>query len=127
MKAGDMSIREYKNFYNLGELRRKLRFIELDRLGLKYLDPLRNELDARLAEYSKPATNKEQPMNQKIKGRVAVSGHRCLGHWTDSIDCGRDFDCEYGVGFGCDDCVFVVGFYSGDYRRGKRPWSKKYE
>ena len=55
MKAGDMSIKEYKDFYNLGELERKLRYLELDRLGLQYLDPLRNEISARLQKYySKP-------------------------------------------------------------------------
>lgn len=53
MRIADMSIKEYRDFYNLGELQRKLRFIELDRLGLKYLDPLRNELDARLQKYGK--------------------------------------------------------------------------
>ena len=51
MKVADMSIKEYGDFYNLGELQRKLRFMELDRLGLKYLDPLRNEIDARLQVY----------------------------------------------------------------------------
>lgn len=54
MKVGDMPIKEYADFYNLGELQRELRFMQLDRLGLKYLDPLRNEIDARLQEYSKP-------------------------------------------------------------------------
>ena len=53
MKVADMSIEEYKNFYNLGELQRRLRFMELDRLGLRYLDPLRNEIDTRLQEYYK--------------------------------------------------------------------------
>ena len=52
MKVADMSVKEYGNFYNLGELRRKLQFMELDRLNLKYLDPLRDELDARLQEYN---------------------------------------------------------------------------
>ena len=52
MKVANMSVREYGDFYNLGELRRKLRFMELDRLGLKYLNPLRNELDARLQKYN---------------------------------------------------------------------------
>ena len=54
MKISDMSVKEYRDFYNLGELRRRLKFLELDRLGLKYLDPLRNELDTRLQAYSKP-------------------------------------------------------------------------
>ncbi len=57
MKVADMSVKEYGNFYNLGELRRKLRFMELDRLNLKYLNPLRNELDARLLEYGKEKLN----------------------------------------------------------------------
>jgi len=51
MKVANMSVKEYADFYNLGELRRKLLFVELDRLGLKYLDPLRKELDARLQKY----------------------------------------------------------------------------
>lgn len=53
MKVADMTMQEYKEFYNLGELQRKLKFLELDRLGLRYLDPLRNELDARLQKYYK--------------------------------------------------------------------------
>ncbi len=57
MKIANMSVREYGDFYNLGELRRKLRFLELDRLGLKYLDSLRDELDARLQEYSEESNH----------------------------------------------------------------------
>ena len=53
MKVADMSIKEYQDFYNLGELQRRLKFLELDRLGLEYLDPLRDEIDARLQKYSK--------------------------------------------------------------------------
>ena len=58
MKIANMSVKEYGDFYNLGELRRKLKFLDLDRLNLKYLDSLRDELDDRLLEYSKKeATN----------------------------------------------------------------------
>ena len=56
-----MPIKEYMDFYNLGELRRKLRFMQLDRLGLKYLDPLRNEIDARLQKYSKREATNDKP------------------------------------------------------------------
>ena len=51
MKIADMSTSEYRDFYNLGELQRQLRFLELDRLGLEYLNPLRGEIDARLQKY----------------------------------------------------------------------------
>ncbi len=59
MKIANMSVVEYCDFYNLGELRRKLRFVELNRLNLKYLDSLRDELDARLLEYSRRETTKD--------------------------------------------------------------------
>ena len=58
------------------------------------------------------------------KQRTMVAGHICGGYktWT---DCGYEYDCEYETDFPCDDCVFVVGYNTGDYRRGKRPWAKK--
>lgn len=59
-----------------------------------------------------------------VSSEKIVAGHKCEGYltWT---DCGKEFDCDYEPDFGCDDCVFVVGYQTGDYRRGKRPWAKK--
>ena len=61
-------------------------------------------------------------MKEPTKGQIKVSNHRCLGdfHWTDY---GYEFDCEYETDISCDDCVFVVGYYAKDYRKGKRPWA----
>ena len=59
-----------------------------------------------------------------VKGKTVVAEHRCLGYFT-WTEWGKEFDCEYEPDFGCDDCVFVVGYETGDYRRGKRPWGKE--
>lgn len=50
MKVSDMTLKEQTNFFNLLELRKKLAFLELNRLGLQYLCPLRNEIDDILLE-----------------------------------------------------------------------------
>jgi hypothetical protein len=57
--------------------------------------------------------------------RKLVSGHICEGYTTSTTE-GTEFDCEYEPDFPCDECVFVVGQYSDDYRKGKRPWAKKW-
>lgn len=54
MKVAGMTLQEYRNFYNLGQLQRQLSFLELSELELKHLDLLREEVDARLVEYRKP-------------------------------------------------------------------------
>ncbi len=60
-------------------------------------------------------------MDKEPIGRRRVAGYTCGGYNTWS-DYGYEFDCEYEPGFGCEDCVFVVGYESNDYRKGKRPW-----
>jgi len=62
----------------------------------------------------------------KNEKRNMVAGHTCLGYKTSTSD-GCEFDCEYGPDFPCDECVFVVGDCEGDYRKGKRPWAKRWE
>ena len=63
---------------------------------------------------------------EELERKTVVEGHTCKGYfyWT---DCGKEFDCEYDPDFPCDDCVFVVGYYTQDYRRGKRPWSRRWQ
>lgn len=53
---------------------------------------------------------------------IKVNGYKCGG-----VDYFGDFDCSYAPKFTCDECVFVVGKHSNDYRKGKRPWSKQNE
>ncbi len=62
-------------------------------------------------------------MDNEFEGRTTVAGRKCLGfsYWT---DCGYEYDCEYLADFDCSECVFVVGYYEKDYRKGKRPWAK---
>jgi hypothetical protein len=55
--------------------------------------------------------------------RKLVAGYRCLGYDVSNSN-GIDYECEYEPDFPCDECVFVVGYETGDYRKGKRPWSK---
>ena len=60
-------------------------------------------------------------MNEDVTSKI-VNGHRCLGYWESHPDYGYEFCCGYEPDFECDECVFVVGFQGGDYRKGKRPW-----
>jgi len=53
-----------------------------------------------------------------------VDGHSC-GSYCEVTDIGVQCSCKYEPDFECDDCVFVVGYQTGDYRKGKRPWQKK--
>ena len=57
------------------------------------------------------------------KVRKLVAGHKCESLSYDT-DYGKEYDCDYYPDFECDDCVFVVGYETGDYRKGKRPWRK---
>jgi len=60
-------------------------------------------------------------------GRTLIAGHKCGGYSIDT-DYGKEFDCEYGAGnMFCEECVFVVGHETGDYRKGKRPWAKRWQ
>ena len=52
MKISDMSTSEYEGFYNLGKLQQWFRYKKLDKLNLKYLDLLRDEIDTRLQVYN---------------------------------------------------------------------------
>ena len=63
-------------------------------------------------------------MNKHNIGGKAVAGHIC-GSYSQWTDYGMEYDCEYEPDFECDDCVFVIGFQTGDYRKGKRPWRKE--
>ena len=52
-----------------------------------------------------------------------VAGHRCEGYkyWTSA---GYEYGCKYETDICCDECVFVVGKYEHDYRKGRKPWGK---
>ena len=63
-------------------------------------------------------------IDKEYEWGTIVAGHKCLGYFT-WTDCGDEFDCEYGTDIECDECVFVVGYYGKDYRKGKRPWRKE--
>lgn len=60
---------------------------------------------------------------QEPQKKTVATGKRCGGHFTYTME-GTDFDCDYEPDFDCDECVFVVGHETGDYRKGKRPWAK---
>lgn len=62
-----------------------------------------------------------------MENKLITSDHFCKGHMVSSWSDPPEFDCGYNVPFPCDECVFVVGENSNDYRKGKRPWAKKWQ
>jgi len=48
---------------------------------------------------------------------------KCL-HYSCMTDYGLEHDCEYNTVIVCDACTFVVGYETGDKRRGRKPWAK---
>jgi hypothetical protein len=51
--------------------------------------------------------------------------HSCK-RYNYMTDCGVEYGCGYEPDFPCDECTLVVGHESGDRRKGKKPWAKKW-
>lgn len=63
--------------------------------------------------------------NNPLKTNM-IAGHKC-GGYSSVTAIGVEHDCNYDIDFPCEDCVFIVGSFSNDFRKGKKPWSKKYQ
>lgn len=52
---------------------------------------------------------------------ISLKGKSCEGYYNEM---NGDYGCGYSTNITCEDCVFVVGKYSKDKRKGKRPFAK---
>jgi hypothetical protein len=75
-----------------------------------------------LIEYRGGVERDERPVGEPKEGvrkrHGSIAGHLCEGCY----DFLGEFDCGYGVSFGCEECCFTQE----DKKDGKRPWRRKH-